>query len=148
MSAPRQAAAPGGRARSARRGRGFSLVELLIVMVLLAVAIVPVLRAFQPALDAQSAEEAALVCRNRARGTLSRALALPFDTLDTHRGDPVDLAALFGGASGAAEETFRFRGATVTPRVAISDASGGAGGLLEVLVRVQDVTLYALRGAY
>ena len=132
-----------------RTGRsGFSLLEMLMVLVLLAVAIVPLLNAFRPALMSQSAEEASLVFHNRARGTLARVMTNNFSALYARRGDPVNLAALFGSAGEAAREAFVFRGASWQPGIAITDASGGAGGLLRVSVSLEDVRLNALKADY
>jgi prepilin-type N-terminal cleavage/methylation domain-containing protein len=128
--------------------RGFSLLELLLVLMLLAVAIVPMLNAFRPALMSQSTEQAWLVFHNRARGTLSRVMSLPFSTLYAARSNQVNLVTLFGGAGEAAKESFVFSGTNWQPRVAIIDASGGTGGLLQVSVSLQDVTLKALTSEY
>ena len=130
------------------RKNGFSLVEILLVIVFLAIAIVPMMDAFRPALTAQSALEEFLVFHNRARGTLSRIQALPFSAVEAARGNPANLAALFGSPSEAARETFVLRGAWVQPTVAITDVSGGIGGLLEVSVLVEHVTLTALKADY
>ena len=51
-------------------------------------------------------------------------------------------------AAEAAEETFSFQGATYTPMVAISDASGGDGGLIEVTVTIGQVSLKTRKGEY
>ncbi len=130
------------------RRSGFSLLEMIMVLLLLAVAIGPLLNAFRPAIASQAAEEVALVFHNRARGTLARVMTLPFSNLSEHQGDPVNLVALFGSEEEAAMESFVFRGANWQPQVAITDISGGAGGLLRVSVRLEDVTLYAIKAEY
>ena len=127
---------------------GFSLFEMLMVLVLLAVAIVPMLNAFGPTLASQSAEEGALIFYNRARGTLSRVMCFPFSTLNARQGNPADPVALFGSTGEAARESFVFRGTNWQPAIAIADASGGTGGLLRVSVRLEDVTLSALKADY
>ena len=52
---------------------------------------------------------------------------------------------LFSSPEEAAKESFRFGGKSRTPVVAISDASGGAGGLLLLAVTLEDVNLTMLR---
>ena len=117
----------GGRLRDQA---GFSLVEMLAAVVILGLAIAPMIQAFMPTVASISQQEETSVFIHQARATLCRVAALDFDTLDHHQGNPVDLAALFGSAGEAAKETFAFRGESLTPSVAITDASGGAGGLL------------------
>jgi len=69
-------------------------------------------------------------------------------TLNSNQGDPVDLVSLFGSAEEAAKETFSYKGENYTPTVAITDASGGAGGLLELAVTLDYVSLKTLKGEY
>jgi prepilin-type N-terminal cleavage/methylation domain-containing protein len=133
--------------------KGLTLVEVLAVVLLLAIAIVPMVSAFSPAIFSTESDEKLAVFTNQARWTLYRILALDFPTLDDNRGDPVDLAILFGSPSDpkpteAAKETFSFKGQTYSPTVAITDASGGAGGLLQLTVRVEDVSLTTLKAYY
>ncbi len=130
------------------RMSGFSLLEMIMVLLLLAVAIVPMLNAFSPAIASQAAEEDSLVFHNRARGTLARVMTLPFSALIANQSSSVNLDALFGSEDEAAMESFVFRGANWQPQVAITDISGGAGGLLRVSVRLEDVTLHALKADY
>ena len=128
--------------------KGFSLVEVVVAVLLLAIAIVPILGAFGPAIFATNVEEGTAVFTNQTRGTLSRVLALDFATLDSNQGDPVNLATLFGTQAEADKETFSFKGTNYTPTVAITDASGGAGGLLELTVTLDYVSLKTLKGEY
>ena len=130
------------------RKRGFSLLEMIMVLLLLAVAIVPMLNAFRPTLASQSAEEGTLVFHNRARWTLSRVMTNSFAALDARKSNQVDLVTLFGSAGEAARESFVFRGTNYQPQVAITNVSGGVGGLLQVSVRLQNVTLGALKADY
>ena len=133
---------------SRTRRSGFSLLEMLMVLVLLAVAIVPMLNAFRPTLMSASAEEGSLVFQNRARGTLSRVMTNNFSALDARKSNRVDLVTLFGSAGEAAKESFAFRGTNWQPGIAIADASGGTGGLLRVSVTMEQVTLSELKADY
>jgi len=135
------------------RQAGFSLLEVMLVVILMALALVPMLNAFRQPLQATRFQEESTHCANRAAGTLARISAMAFTALDANQGDPVDLAALFGWpgepkADEAAKETFVLDGSSVTPSVAIADASGGAGGLVELSVTVRDVTFKTLKAEY
>lgn len=124
---------------------GFTLVEIILAVLLLAIAIVPIVSAFGPAILSTSSEEERAVFTNQVRGTLSRVMALDFTTLDSNQGDPVNLATLFGTQAEADKETFSFKGANYTPTVAVTDASGGPGGLLELTVTLDYVSLKTLK---
>jgi len=128
--------------------RGLTFLEILLVVMILAVAIVPMVRAFAPAVLTASTDEETAVFANQARGTLNRVMALDFDTLDNNQGDPVDLAVLFGSAAEADKETFTFKGKNYTPTVAITDASGGLGGLLQLTVTAEQVRFATLKSQY
>ena len=129
--------------------KGFTLIEILVVVLLLALAISPIVGAFSPAIFSTSGEEELAVVTNQARGTLYRVAALDFGVLSSNTGNPVNLASLFGSTAEAAKETFSFRGSSYTPTVSITDASGGTGGLLELGVSIEDrVTLKTLRADY
>jgi prepilin-type N-terminal cleavage/methylation domain-containing protein len=127
---------------------GFSLFEIILAVLILAVAIVPMLNAFSPAIFATTAQEETAVFINQARGTLNRAAALDFDTLSSHQGNPVNLAALLGSQAEADKEAFTFRGQTIIPAVAITDFSAGAGGLLELTASIADVRVSTLKAEY
>ncbi len=131
--------------RSIKSDQGFTLIEILIAILILAVAIVPMLEAYLPALHATSSNEETMVLANQVRGTLDRVAALDFETLTNNQGDPVDLVTLFGSTEEAAKETFTLNGENYTPVVAITDASGGTGGLLQLTVTVSYVSLETLR---
>lgn len=120
---------------------GFTLVEVLITLAILAVAIVPMVAAFAPSRQAPAAQEQHTVFVNRARATLTRVLAQDYSSLLAHVTNSVDLAALFGSLPEAARERFLLDGKTHTPIVAIADASGGTGGLLRITVTVSGTTL-------
>ena len=128
--------------------KGFTLIEIIIATALLAIVITPLINAFAPAAFTTDNQEKMTVCTNYARGTLNRLLTLGFADLGANKGDPVDLAILFGSAEEADKETFSVKGVTYTPVVAISDVSGGEGGLLEIAVTVENVKLKTLKAEY
>lgn len=128
--------------------KGFTLLEITLVVLILAIAIVPMVRAFSPAALSANTEEETTVFTNQARGTLNRVMALDFDTLNSNQGTAVDLATLFGGAAEAAKESFTFKGENYTPTVAVTDASGGAGGLLELTVTLSHIQLSTRKAQY
>ena len=128
--------------------RGLTFLEILLVVLILAVAIVPMVRAFAPAVLTASTDEEAAVFANQARGTINRVMVFDFETLNDNQGDPVDLAALFGSAAEADKETFSFKGKNYTPTVAITDASGGLGGLLQLTVTLEHVRFATLKSQY
>ena len=115
------------------------------MVLILGIAIVPMVGAFSPAMRSVSQSEQTTVFSNQARWTLSRAAALDFATLDANQGDPADLTALFGSVPEANKEKFTFKGQTYTPTLAITDASGGTGDLLQLRVTVDDVSLTTLK---
>ena len=128
--------------------KGFTFLEIILVVLILAIAIVPMLRAFSPAVSSADSMKEAAVFTNQARGSMNRVMALDFDTLSNNQGDPVDLVSLFGSAAEAAKENFQFSGENYTPTVAITDASGGPGGLLQLTVTVDYVRLTTLKAEY
>ena len=89
--------------------KGFSLIEIIIVVVLLAISISPMIRAYVPAILSTGTEHEMIVFTNQARGTLNRIIALDFETLHSNQGYSVDLVALFGSPSEAAKETFSLK---------------------------------------
>ena len=131
-----------------RNNSGFTLLEVLLVVLLLAITIVPMLQAFSPAVSSADSIKETAVFTNQARGTMNRVMAFDFDTLNSNQGDPVDLVSLFGSAAEAAKEDFQFRGENYTPTVVIADASGGPGGLLQITVTADYVRLTTLKAAY
>ena len=126
----------------------FSLLEIILALLILTIAIVPMTKAFSPAIISTAGKEEMVTFANQAKGTLNRILTLDFQTLNTNQGNPVDLETLFGSAAEADKETFSLRGTSYTPTVAITDASGGAGGLLELTVSLDGVTLKSLKAEY
>jgi len=134
--------------RITRNSAGFTLFEILLAVVILTIAIVPMMNAFAPYLSSLENEEKTTVFTNQARGTLNRAAALDFATLTSNQGDPVNLATLFGSQDEADKETFSFKGQNYTPILAINDASGGVGGLLELNVTVDQVMFKTLKAEF
>ena len=61
------------------------------------------------------------------------------------RGTLSNLASLFGSVPEANKEDFTFKGQTYTPTLAVTDASGGTGDLLQLRVTVDDVSLTTLK---
>jgi len=131
-----------------RKDEGFTLVEILVAMVLLAMAILPILQAYEPVFSLSKAEEEIAVFNNQARATLYRVAGLPFENLERNQGDPVDLATVFGSVGEVPMEIFSLQGQTCNPRVTIADVSGGQGGLLEITVSVGHVNLKTLKAKY
>jgi hypothetical protein len=123
-------------------------LEILIAVLMLAIAIGPMMSAFAPGIFATRGEERTAVFTNRCRATLNRAASLGFQKLYANRGSPVNLTSLFGSSLEAAKETFVFKGTSFTPVLSIIDMSGGKGGLVEVEVRVDYVTLKTLQAEY
>ena len=116
-----------------------------MALLILAIAIVPMMNAFAPALLSTGQGEEQAVLTGQARRTMNRLLDLDFRTLDTNWGNPANLVALFGSQAEADKESFVYLGSTYAPVVAIADASGGSGGLLELNVTLKTVTLRTLR---
>lgn len=127
---------------------GFSLVEILIALMILTLAILPIINAIGPAVRTTAAEAQFSVFTNQARATLNRLLSVDFATLSANQGDAVDLTSLFGSAAEADLESFLLNGQRYTPTVAITDASGGAGGLLQLVVTINQVHLTTLKADY
>jgi prepilin-type N-terminal cleavage/methylation domain-containing protein len=128
--------------------RGFSLVEILIAVMILALAIVPIINAIGPAVKTTAAEAQISVFTNQARATLNRLLTVDFATLNANQGDAVDLTSLLGSTDEANLENFLLNGKPYTPTVDITDAGGGAGGLLELTVTINQVRLTTLKADY
>ena len=124
---------------------GFTIFEILLAITILVIAIIPMVNAFAPALLSTGQAEEQAVLTGRARQTMNRLLDLPFATLDAHKGDPANLTDLLGSAAEAAKENVDYLGQTYVPVVAVTDASGGAGGLLELKVILKDFKLQTLK---
>jgi len=143
--------------KAASRSTGFSLFEILLAMVLVALTVVPMMEAFSPGRAVEGGEEAA-VFTNQVRGTLNRIAAYDYEVLDSYvaayGGGTMNLSDLFSiagfsnGGSEAALEEFTHKGIGYAPVVTITDASGGAGGLYELSVAVEYVTLKTQKAEY
>jgi prepilin-type N-terminal cleavage/methylation domain-containing protein len=127
---------------------GYSLVEVLIAIFILAIAIVPMVNAFKPALISAGSKERLAVFTNQARSTLNRAVSLDYATLDKHVGNPVNLVSLFGDSSEAAQETFTFEGTSYVPTLSIADYYEDVDGLLEITVTIGEATFKTLKAEY
>ena len=125
--------------------RGFTMMEFLMVLLILSVAIIPMVTAFAPARISAAHVERSIIFLNQARGTLNRVISIDFETLSANAGDDVDLAVLLGSDHEAGREAFLYDGAKWTPRVDISDSSGGEGGLLQITVLLDNVDLSTLK---
>lgn len=127
---------------------GFTLFEILIAILIMVIAIVPMIQAFGPALFFTGTEEGVSVFTNQARHTVNRIAAADFGTLDAlvqnNQANPVNLDTFFG----AGQESFSFRGVTYTPRVVITDISGGSGGLLDISVSIDQITMRTSKANY
>ena len=128
--------------------RGFSLAEILIAVTILTVAIVPIINAIGPAVKATAAEAQFSVFTNQARATLNRLLTIDFAILNANQDAAADLSNLFGSATEANLENFLLDGNSYTPTVTITDASDGAGGLLQLTVTINQVRLTTLKADY
>jgi prepilin-type N-terminal cleavage/methylation domain-containing protein len=133
--------------------KGLTLIEVAVALFILSMVIIPLMDSFRTALITTGGEERQAVFTNQVRATLYRIAALDFTDLNCNQGNPVDLAVLFGSAidpkpAEAAKEEFAYRGKTYAPTVTISDASGGAGGLLELSVTVAEINLRTLKAEY
>jgi prepilin-type N-terminal cleavage/methylation domain-containing protein len=127
--------------------RGFTLFEIVVTLLIMAVAIVPMMNAFAPALLATGQGEEQTVLTGQARETMNWFLDLDFQTLVDNRTNPANLVALFVSQAAPDKPRFSYLGQTYTPVVAITDASGGAGGLIELTVTLRNVTLQTLKAA-
>jgi prepilin-type N-terminal cleavage/methylation domain-containing protein len=128
-----------------RNRQGFTLFEIILTLLILAVAIVPMMNAFAPALLATGQGEEQAVLTGQARRTMNRLADLDFRILDANQGSPVNLVTLFGSQAEADQESFLYLGTSYTPVVAIADASSGAGSLLELTVTLKSVSLQTLK---
>ncbi|MFH1077397.1 MAG: prepilin-type N-terminal cleavage/methylation domain-containing protein [Pseudomonadota bacterium] len=153
--------------------QGFTLLEIMMTITVLAIVIIPMMNALSSAYFSVETQEKTIVFLNRARGTLNRIACLDFDKIDPHKSDPapanptaVDLKALLDGDTNcgescpeSAKETFSFNGISYTPTVYILkyDADGDGTivgdetddyGLLEIKVTIEHVTLNMLRAIH
>lgn len=126
---------------------GFTLFELSLAILILAVAIVPMVKAFAPALMATVQGEEQAVLMRKACSTMNRLIDLDYSTLRANQGSPANPVVLFGSAAEAAKENLVYNGETHVPVIAVVDASGGTGSLLELRVNLKSVDLRTLRAS-
>ncbi len=142
--------------RLIKDNHGFTLIEIIMALLILAIAIVPMLNAYNPGLFSTANEEEVTVFTNRARSTLNRVSVLDFKSLytlvQTNQANPVNLSNLFGSADEAAKETFSLKGTNYTPIVVMTDFSDvgeqKVGGLIEIIVTVKQINLKTLKAEY
>ena len=123
-------------------------MDLMVAMLILAIAVGPMIDSFLPVFNALAYERQTTVMTAGALGTLNRLAGLPYATLKGNMGSPADLTALLGSAQDAAEETLLFNNQSYVPVVAVTDASGGICGLLEITVTLDTVMFQTLKAQF
>jgi len=113
---------------------GFTIAEILIAISIITIAIVPMMKAFGPAIMATGSVEKTTIMTMQAKRTMDRLLSLDFDTLQENIGtrpcddildDPDDPC------------TFTFKDSDYIPEITIIDASGDeTKTLLELRVAI------------
>lgn len=127
---------------------GYLMMDLMVAILLMAIAIAPMMNSFFPSFNAMTHERRTAVMTAGALGTLNRLAGLPYATLETNIGSPADLSTLLGSASTAAEETIEFNGQDHVPVVTVSDAGGGTDGLLEITVTLDTIVFQTLKADF
>jgi len=131
--------------------QGFTFFEIILAIIILVIAIIPMVNAFAPSLLSSGYSEEQAVLTAQARSTMNRLIDLSFQTLNANQGNPLDsekLIAVFGSQAEVDKETLSYRGQSYAPVIAVTDASGGVGGLLELTVILKDVKLKTLRAEH
>jgi len=116
--------------------RGFTLFEIFLALLILAIAIVPMMNAFAPSLLSSTYEEEQAVVTGRARQTMNALSDLDFATLDANKATPNVLLTMLGDQ--AAPGTV----------ISVTDASSGTGGLLELTATLGTARLRTLKAAH
>ena len=127
--------------------RGFLMMDLMIAILLMAIALGPMINSFFPSFTAMDSQGRRAVMTAGAQGTLNRVAGRTYDSLKLYIGTSPTLAALLGGPA-AAQETVSFKGQSYLPVVTITDASGGSNGLLEISVTLDTIVFKTLKAAY
>lgn len=131
--------------------QGFSLMEVMLVIILLALAVVPMLESFSPSLNALNQAEQSTVFKHQALWTLNRVLALDYGVLESNSSDtdPVNLEVLLGSAE---DERFIYKGELHDPPEVTIEPSDqdqdDLGGLLEITVSLGSVSLQTLKAEH
>ena len=120
---------------------GFTLFEIFLALLILAIAIIPMVNAFAPALLSSGQEEEQTVLTGKARSTMNGLLELDFRTLDVNKGNPAYFVNLLGDQ--AATDTL----VSVTDVSGIDAQGNPIGGLLELKVTLKNVRLRTLKAA-
>ena len=120
---------------------GFTLFEIFLALLILAIAIIPMVNAFAPALFSSGQEEEQAVLTGKARSTMNGLLELDFRTLDVNKGNPAYFVDLLGDQ--AATDTL----VSVTDVSGIDAQGNPISGLLELKVTLKNVTLHTLKAA-
>ncbi len=137
------------------------MFEIFLALLILAIAIIPMVNAFAPSLLSSSYEAEQAVLTGQARQTMNRLADLDFPILDANRGNPANLATLFGSQAEADKESFAYLERTYVPVTSIcatdaggvpvpdcvTNASDGTRGLLELTVALGTVHLQTLKAA-
>nr|WP_320015246.1 hypothetical protein [uncultured Desulfobacter sp.] len=127
---------------------GYMMMDLMVAMLLLAIAVGPMINAFFPSFAAMNYERRTSVMTAGAMGTLNRVAALCYETLNANLGSPANLSALLGSVSAATQETVVFNGQAHVPVVTVTDYSGGVGGLLEITVTLDTIVFKTLKAQF
>ncbi|WP_300462101.1 hypothetical protein [Desulfobacula sp.] len=123
------------------------MMDLMIVILLMAIAIGPMISSFFPSFAAMADQHRRAVMTAGAQGTLNRLTGLSYATLYPHMGYPTSLAAVLGGPA-TAQETVSFNGQTYVPEVSITDASSGIGGLIKISVTLDTIVFKTLKADF
>ncbi len=124
---------------------GYMMMDLMVAMLLMAIAIGPMMDSFFPSFNAMAHERRTTVLTARALGILNELTGLPYATLQTHMETPADLLTLLGSAS---EASIEFYTQDPVPVVTVIDASGGTCGLLEITVTLDNIVFQTLKADF
>ncbi len=132
--------------------QGFTLIEVILVIILMALTVVPLLEAFRPSLISLNQAERTTVFKHQAMWTLSRVAAMDYQDLESNSSDNVNLDELLGSSDEADKESFTFKGQRynspeeIVVKIKQSDKDeDDIGGLLEIGVCVEEVCLKTLK---
>jgi len=126
---------------------GFLMVDLMIVILLMAIAIGPMINAFYPSLNAMASQRRTAVMTAWAQGTLNRLAMMDYDVLEAKVGNDASLVSFLGNQV-AKEETLLFDGKKYLPKLVVTDYSGGSGGLIELTVTLDTIVFKTLKADF